>query len=190
MVQLMDKTALCHRPHMQRRPILELKVKTLGATGKVPQARWVVNNTKSVRSREAVVAKAGVNEIMRSDRRTEVVTKGLLREASQAKSRSEVPTVSVVKKGVVKGKAADDMVNEKANVQVVKEASDPAGRIVNHAKEPNLVRASLIVVLATTAGHQDQDEKSATDAAEVEVEAQETTRESEPVILQTSHMAT
>lgn len=196
-VQPKDKTALCHHPNMQRRPILVSRVNSSEAIGKALQARWAMNNTMSVQIRGTAVVKVdvknvrGVNGIMRSDQMNAAVAMGPVREASPAKSRSEVP--SVVRRGAVTGKVADDTVNEKVSVRVVKEVNDPAARLVNRANEANhgsLVRASLIAALARTVAHQDRVEKNATDAAEGEVEAQETKHESESGILQTSRMAT
>lgn len=158
-----------------------------------------MSTKKSILSRGVAEAKADVRsdrdvkEIMRSGQTTEAVVLGQAREVSRVKNKSEALTASVATRGAVKGKVAGDMVNEKANAQIVKEEIDPAERIVNHAKEAsqgNLARASLTAALATTVAHQDQVETSATDAAEVEVEVRQTTRESESEILQTSRMAT
>lgn len=198
--QVTDKTVPCHRHNTQRHPVLVLRANTLGVTGKSFQARWVVNTRMSDRSRVAAAVKAGVkngrgeNGITKSDRKTEAVGMGRVREASQVKSKSEDLIANVARREVTIERAADDIANEKANVQVAKEeGNDPAARLVNHVKganNVNLAKANLTAALATRVAHQDQDGKSATDAAEAGVEAQETTDESEFVILRTSRMAT
>lgn len=135
----------------------------------------------------------GVNEIMRNDQMNEAVGMDRVNEESQAKNKSEDLTVSGVKREVVRGRAVDDMANEKANVRVVKEQENAlAVSLVNSVRGVNHEKASLIAVLATRVAHQDQGEKSAIDAAEVGVEAemQETTDANEFVTLRTSRMAT
>lgn len=135
----------------------------------------------------------GGNEIMRNDRMIEAAGMGRANEESQAKNKSEGLTVSGVKREVVRGRAVDDTVNEKANVRVVKEQeSGPAVSLVNSVREASHEKASLIAVLVMKVAHQVQGEKSAIDAAEVEVEVevQETTDANEFVTLRTSRMAT
>lgn len=141
-----------------------------------------------------VKSELGVNEIMRSDRTNEAAAMDRANEASPAKSKSVDLIVNGVRREVATGKAADDTVNEKASARVVKEEeSDRAVSLVNHVKGENrasLAKASLTAALAMRVAHQDQDGKSAIDAAEVEAEMPATMDESEFVSLQTSRTAT
>ena len=135
----------------------------------------------------------GANEIMRNDQMNEAAGMDRVNEESQVKNKSEGLTVSGVKRGLVRGRAADDMVSEKANARVAKEQeNDPAVSLVNNVRGANREKANLIAALATRVVHQDQGEKSAIDAAELEaeVEMQETTDANEFVTLRTSRMAT
>lgn len=178
-------------------------VSTLESIDRVHQVRRVVSCRTNGPSRVAAVGKVdvrsapGASEIMRSDRRTAAVGTAQVSEASPVKNKSEDLIASVVRRGVVIRRVADDMVNEKANVLVAKEeGNDLAASLANHVKGVSHVnpaspaKASLTVALATRVAHQDQDGKIEIDAAEVEVEAPETMDESEFVILRTSRMAT
>jgi hypothetical protein len=156
-----------------------------------------VNIRISDRSPVAVAVKAGVSlgarEITRNDPKIEAVGLDQVKGVSRARNKSEDPTVSVVRKEVAIGRAAEDTVNEKANAQAGKEENDPAVSLGSHGKGANRVnraKASLTAALATRVAHQDQDGKIAIDVTEAEVEAQETTAESEFVTQRTSHMAT
>ena len=151
----------------------------------------------SDRSHVAAVVRAGVSlgasETTRSDPKIEAVGMDQVKGASRARNKSEDPIVSVVRKEVATGRAAEDMENGKANAQAGKEENDPAVSLGSHGKGANRVnraKASLTAALAMRVVHQDQDGKIAIDAIEAEVEAQETTVESEFVNQRTSHMAT
>lgn len=179
MARMTGKTALCRRPNTWRRPIRATKPKTSGVTGKVLQARWEVSIRTSARSREVDVVRVGVksgrdvNETMRSDRTTVVAGMGQVRGASLDKSKSGALTASAVKREAVKEKAVDDTESERANARTEKGEIDLVVKTANHVREAsreNLEKASLTAVRAMTVVHLDRDEKSATDAAEVETE--------------------
>lgn len=194
------RTAPCHHHNTLRHLVHGLRVSTLEVRGKVRRVNWEVTNRTSVLSLAAAVVRAGVksgldaSESMRSGLTIEAAGTDQAKGVSQAKSKSVDLTVSAARREAATGKAAEGIVNEKANAQVGKEEeSDPVvslgspeshGIGANHASR---ARASLIAVLAMTVARLDQDEKSATDA---EVEAPETTLGSDLAILQISHMAT
>jgi len=188
------RAALCH--HLSRRhPTHVLKVNIRGATGKVHPVRWEVSIRKCAQIREAAAPKLGVKSaldvsgIMRNDQRSEAVAVARASEASQDKNKSVALTASVVTREAAIERAADGTANEKASAQAVKEESGLAASAANHAKGANPARASLTVALATRAVRQDQAEKNATAAAEVEV-GPATMDESDLVSLRINRMAT
>ncbi|KAJ4353135.1 THO2 plays a role in transcriptional elongation [Ascochyta clinopodiicola] len=149
-------------------------------------------NDRQVRADERSVP--GANEIMRSDQKNEAAEMDRVNEEKQVQSKSEDLTVSAARRGVVIGRAADGMVNGKANGLAAKEqVTDRDASLANNARGENRgnhAKASLIAALAMRVAHQEQGGKSATVAAEAEVETQETTAENESVILRTKHTAT
>ncbi len=135
----------------------------------------------------------GVNGITRNGQTIEAVVMGRVREASQVRSKNVDLTASAAKRGAAREKAVGAMANGKANALVAKAGSDPPATIVSRVKAVNsvsLAKASLTAALAKTVAHQDQGEKSATDTAEAEMEAQQTTDESVFVIPRINHMET
>jgi hypothetical protein len=151
--------------------MLVLRASTLGTTDRVHQARWVV----SIRTSDLNHAVAGVrsapgeNVITRNERRSEAVGTDKAKGERLRKNRNEGPIVSVARRGVATERAVDDTANAKANVQVAKEGNDLLASPVSLVSPVNRVKPSLIAVRVTTADHQDQDVKNATDAAGVEV---------------------
>lgn len=174
---VMDKAARtvpCHHRITHRYQSLELRASILGVNGKVFQFRWEVSTRMSDRSHAAVVkvderSVPVVNGIMRSDQTNEAVEMDRVSELRQARNRSEHLIVSVAKRGAAIGRAADDTVNGKASDRVAKEEqNDLAASLAKGANRVNHAKASHIAARATRAAHQDQDGKSATDAAEAE----------------------
>lgn len=187
MDQATGRIAQCHHHNTQQHPVLERIANTPEVKDQVLRVNRVVNNMTSDPNRGLVAAKAGVKsdqvakETMTSGLTSEAVGTGRAKGVNQAKSKNEG---NDERREAVKGRAAGDTANEKANAPVAKEEEND-----QTASHVNLERANLIAAPAMTVGRRDQGEKSAIDAVKAVVEAQETTDESEFVTLRTSRMA-
>jgi hypothetical protein len=193
------QAVLCHHHNMQRRLGLVLKVNTPEAIGKARPMRWEVSIKRCAQIHAAAALRLDVKSgldvrgTMRNGRTTEAVAMARASEVSQDRNKSVALIVSVAIREAATERAADGTVNEKASAQVVKEESDrvvSAARGANPANPANPAKASLTAAPAMRVARQDQDGKSAIDAAEEEVEVLATMCESDPVSLRTSRTAT